>query len=103
LLAFVCLLCLIVFLKPFLEGRRIAIVADNIILMDRFTKPIKINIPSTLYKVIVKDDKVISLRFFVDGRYIQISPVVYEGGDEISERVMTIIKKTKMDPEIVSR
>jgi hypothetical protein len=61
-LANIFLLVTIIFLKPFIEWRRIAINNGVIMIYKLFFKPIRINISESLYQVVMKNGDMRSYR-----------------------------------------
>ncbi|MEA3469461.1 MAG: hypothetical protein U9R57_14710 [Thermodesulfobacteriota bacterium] len=88
--------------RPVLDNRRIIVENDSVIILKRFYKPIRVSISKDLYKVVIKDDTVRSFRFNVDDKYVQVSPIIYQNGEELSDEIIKYMKKKKIVVEMVS-
>ena len=101
-LASVFALVFIALIKPYIEGRRVSIHKGKITLYCRPFRPKTFRVADTLYQIRTKDDAVRSFRFNVNGEQIQISPVAYIDGQEMSDRIMAIVSKSKASVKRVS-
>jgi hypothetical protein len=95
-LANVCLLIAIVFVKPIVEWRRVEIDDKSIAIYKFFFRPIRINISQSLYQVIMNNDGIRSYRFRVGDSYTQISPQAYVNGKSLSNRLDAHIARNKL-------
>ena len=95
-LANVCLLIAIIFVKPIVEWRRIEIDDKSIAIYKFFFRPIRINISQSLYQVVMNNDGIRSYRFRVGDSYTQISPQAYVNGKALSKRLDAHIARNKL-------
>jgi hypothetical protein len=89
--------------KPLIEWKRIEIENGYIIIFKRFFKPLKIKISESLYQVIIKDENIRSFRFRYGKYYTQVSPIIYENGDEMTKTVTDYMNKHKISVEVVTQ
>ena len=92
----------LVFARPLIEWRKIVIEDGCIIVFKRFCNPLKFNISDSLYQIVLKDEDIRSFRFRVNNKYVQISPVGYKKGTEMTEEITSYMKKHKITVEVVS-
>lgn len=90
------LLIAIIFIKPIVEWRRIAVDSNYITVHKLFFKPIVINITQSLYQVVIYKDEIRSYRFRVGENYIQISPQAYRNGYNLSKRLKLHIARNNL-------
>ncbi len=102
LLAVVPLLVFIACARPLLENRSITIGGGDIIIHDRFCKPLEMKIAGDLYQIVMKDDSVRSFRFQSKNKPIQFSPMAYHNGSELAETILEQMKQEGAIVEIVS-
>ena len=88
--------------RPLIEWRKIAIKDGCIIIFKRFYNPLKFNISDSLYQIVLKDEDIRSFRFRVNNKIVQISPGAYKKGTEMTEQIISYMKKRKMTVEVVS-
>lgn len=88
--------------KPLIEWRQIAIEDGCITVSKRFCKPSKFDISDSLYQIVLKNEDIRSFRFRVNNKNIQISPVTYKEGTEMTEKIVAYMKKHKIIAEVVS-
>jgi hypothetical protein len=101
-LANVFLLVAIIFLKPVIEWRRVAIDDDCLTIYKLFFKPIRINISQSLYQVTMNNDDIRSYRFRAGKHYTQISPEIYKNGNRLSKRLKDHIAQKKLIVEVMN-
>jgi hypothetical protein len=89
--------------KPLIEWKRIEIENGYIIIFKRFFKPLKIKISESLYQVIIKDENIRSFRFRYGKYYTQVSPIIYENGDEMTKTVTDYMNKHKISVEVITQ
>ncbi|MEA1933965.1 MAG: hypothetical protein U9N60_05990 [Thermodesulfobacteriota bacterium] len=89
-------LVFIILSRPVIEGRRVLIRKDKITLYCRPFRPKTFKIADTLYQIVMRDDAVRSFRFSVNEKPVQISPLTFTDGEEMSDRIMAIMKKKKI-------
>ena len=88
--------------RPLLENRSITIGDGNIILQQRFCKPLKLKLSKDLYQIVIKDDNVRSFLFQSGHKHIQFSPMAYRDGKALSETILEQIKQEGIVVEMVS-
>ena len=88
--------------RPLIEWRQIAIEDGCITVFKRFCKPLKIYISDSLYQIVFKNEDIRSFRFRVNDKYVQISPVTYKEGTEITEKIVAYMKKHRIIAEVIS-
>lgn len=93
----------ILFSRPLIEWRQIAIEDGCIVLFQRFCKPLKFKISDSLYQIVLKNKDIRSFRFQANNKCVQISPVTYKKGTEMTEEIVAYMKKHKMIVEVVSK
>ncbi len=101
LLANLFLLVAIACLKPLVEWRRIEIDDECIIIFKRFFRPIVINISDSLYQVIMHKKDIRSFRFRYGEYYTQVSPAIYQNGNNLSMKLKDHIRKHNLCIEVV--
>ncbi len=94
---------LIAFSKPLIDARKVSVENGNITLYHRFSKPRTFSIVDSLYAIVTKNDEVRSFRFRVGWKHIQVSPVVYKDGGEMTAKILAVLKKKKMVVKIICR
>ena len=94
------LLVTIIFLKPIVEWRRIAIDDESITIFKMFLKPIKLDISESLYQVVMNKEDIRSFRFRVGTYYTQVSPAIYRNGNRLSKRLYNHITQNRLNVEI---
>jgi len=84
--------------KVILQGRTITI-------LRRLKKPITANVADALYQIIVKKGVMYKFRFrFNDGQIVaEVTPSVYENGDQLLQQLETIIEQEKIDVDVIER
>jgi uncharacterized membrane protein YhiD involved in acid resistance len=87
--------------RPVIEWRRIRIEDGHVVLQKRFSKPLRFKISDSIYKVVLKGDRVRSFRFRTNNRYVQISPLAYTDEKELAEKILYHINKSKVAVEVV--
>jgi hypothetical protein len=87
--------------RPVIEWRKIRIEDGHVVLQKRFGKPLRFNISDSIYKVVLKGDRVRSFRFRANNRYVQISPLAYTDEKELAEKILYHINKSKVAVEVV--
>jgi hypothetical protein len=87
--------------RPVIEWRKIRIEDGYVVLQKRFGKPLRFNISDSIYKVVLKGDRVRSFRFRTNNRYVQISPLAYTDEKELAEKILYHINKSKVAVEVV--
>ncbi|RJP91589.1 MAG: hypothetical protein C4518_07705 [Desulfobacteraceae bacterium] len=92
----------IFFSRPLIEWRQIDIEDGCITVFKRFCKPLKFKISDSLYQIVLKNEDIRSFRFRVNDKRVQISPVTYKEGTEMTEKIVAYMKKHKMVVEFVS-
>ncbi|MEA1973446.1 MAG: hypothetical protein U9N34_09165 [Candidatus Cloacimonadota bacterium] len=100
LLAVIPLLIFIACARPLFENRRITVGEGTVTIHDRFCKPKEMKI-TDLYQIVMKDDTVRSFRFRCGRKHVQISPMAYQDGDELSEAILERIKEKKIIVEVI--
>jgi len=87
--------------RPVIEWRRIRIEDGHVVLQKRFSKPLRFKISDSIYKVVLKGNRVRSFRFRTKNRYVQISPLAYTDEKELAEKILYHINKSKVAVEVV--
>jgi hypothetical protein len=87
--------------RPVIEWTRIRIEDGHVVLQKRFGKPLRFKISDSIYKVVLKGDRVRSFRFRTNNGYVQISPLAYTDEKELAEKILYHINKSKVAVEVV--
>lgn len=95
------LLIFIIFIKPVITWRSIEIDDSFITVHKLFCKPIKMKISDSLYQVVYNNDDIRSYRFRHGKYYVQISPIIYRNGQELSKIIIDHMKRKKLVVEVV--
>jgi hypothetical protein len=84
--------------KVILQGRTITI-------LRRLKKPITAYVADALYQIIIKKGIMYKFRFrFNDGqRVAEVTPSVYENGDQLLKQLETIIEQENIDADVIER
>ena len=102
---FFAIFILLIFLllsKPLIIWQRVEIEDGYIIIFKRFFKPIKIKISESLYQIVINGEAIRSFRFrYSKNYYVQVSPIVYKNGNEMSKTVTNYMDKHKIVVEVV--
>ncbi len=95
-LAVIPLLGVIAIGKPLIFLQHVVIGEDkSITIRYWFGKGYTEKILTALYEIVVNDDKIRSYRFDIQGKLFQVSPCVYERGDEL-EAILKLFLKEKV-------
>jgi len=83
-------------------NQRLILHGNNITILRRMYKPLTDNMADCLYKIIVRNGTMFSLRFrFRNGlRVVQISPSVYKNGDQLLQHLTAIIDQENIVVDI---
>ena len=96
-LAVISLLGVIVFGKPLILLQHVVIGEDKTITIRYwFGKGYTGKILTALYEIAVKDDKIRSYRFNIQGNLFQVSPSVYERGEELENILKSFLKEKQI-------
>ncbi|MCJ7602815.1 MAG: hypothetical protein MUO63_15125 [Desulfobulbaceae bacterium] len=101
-LAVFSIVVLIACARPLIENRKITVGEGYVVILQRFCKPVRLDISENLFQIVVKDDAIRSLRFKSGKKFIQISPMGYKDGNEISEKILSDLKKNRIVVEMIS-
>ena len=101
LLVFFFFLIFIVFANPLIAWRTITVEDKMLTVFKRFYRPVKVNISDSLFQINMQNNKVHSFRFRVGDRYFQIVPAHYTKRDELSDSIMTYVKKKKVSIKVI--
>lgn len=83
------------FANPLIVWRTITVEDNMLTVFKRFYRPVKVNISDALFQINMHNNKVHSFRFRVGDRYFLIVPSHYTKCDELSDSIMTYVKKKK--------
>ncbi|MEA3467286.1 MAG: hypothetical protein U9R57_03570 [Thermodesulfobacteriota bacterium] len=101
--AIISLVPFVVCVRPVIENRSITVGDGSITVHQRFCKPLKLTLVEDLYQIVLKDEAVRSFCFqYGDNKSIQISPVAYQDGNELTETILEQIEQRKLVLEMVS-
>lgn len=92
-LVFFFFLIFMVFANPLITWRTITVEDKILTVFKRFYRPVKVYIPDSLFQINMQNNKVHSFSFRVDDQYFQIVPSHYTKCDELSDNIMTYVKK----------
>ncbi len=96
-LAVIPLLGVIAFGKPLILLQHVVIGKDKTITIRYwFGKGYTGKIVKTLYEIAVKNDKIRSYRFNIQGKLFQVSPCVYGRGNELENILTPFLKKKRI-------
>ncbi len=96
-LAVIPLLGVISFGKPLIFLQHVVIGEDKTITIRYwFAKGYTEKILTALYEIVVKDDKIRSYRFNIQGNLFQVSPCVYERGEELETILKPFLKEKQI-------
>ena len=97
-LAVIPLLGVIAFGKPLIFLQHVVIGEDKTITIRYwFAKGYTEKILTALYEIAVKDDKIRSYRFNIQGNLFQVSPSVYERGEELETILKPFLKGKRIN------
>ena len=94
-------LIFMVFANPLIAWRTITVEDKMLTIFKRFYRPVKVNISDSLFQINMQNNKVHSCRFKVDNQYFQIVPAHYTKCDELTDSIMTYVKKKKVSINVI--
>jgi len=93
-LSFILLIGVIAFGKPLIFLQRVVIGRDKTITIRYwFGKGSTEKISKALYEIVVTEDEIRSYRFRIQNNLFQVSPCVYNQGEQLSELLKPFVKK----------